>query len=356
MKILILGLGGIGQRHARNLRSILQDRVELLAYRVRGLTHMISPTLEADAGRNVEKELGIHVLPDLEAALAQRPDAAFICNPTSLHVETALACVAAGCDLFIEKPLSDRLDGVDQLIEAVEQAKRIAMVGYQLRFHPCLRTLASVIDSGALGAILAVRSTIGEYLPGFHPYEDYRESYAARADLGGGVVLTQIHEFDYLYSLFGPVRSVYALGGHWSHLDLDVEDVASTLMQATIGNRPLPIHLQQDYLQRPAVRQCEVTGDRGKAILDLRALSVTVVSPEGPPLVHSFADFDRNVMFIEEVRHFLACVEARTKPIVDLRDGRQSLEMAVAVKRSIASGTVVALHQDVPVSIPGRRS
>jgi predicted dehydrogenase len=345
MKALIVGLGGVGQRHARNLRSILGDGVELLAYRVRGLTRTITPTLEADADRNVERDLGIRTFPDLGAALAHRPEVAFICNPTSLHVTTAAACLDGGCDLFVEKPLSDRIDGVDALIDAAERAGRIAMVGYQLRFHPCLRTLASVIESGALGGVLAVRASIGEYLPGFHPYEDYRQSYAAKASLGGGVVLTQIHEFDYLYSLFGPIKSVYALGGHWSHLDVDVEDVASTLMEGTAGTRPLPIHVQQDYLQAPAFRQCEVVGERGRAVLDFRALSVTVFSRDSEPLVHSFAGFDRNLMFIDEVRHFLDCVRTRTRPIVDLREGAQSLRTALAVKQSIASGSIVAIAQ-----------
>jgi predicted dehydrogenase len=341
MKALIVGLGGIGQRHARNLRAILQDRVELLAYRVRGLTQVITPALQADSGRNVERDLEIEPFTDLGAALARRPDVAFICNPTSLHVATAMACLEGGCDLFIEKPLSDRLDGVDDLIAAAASAGRIAMVGYHLRFNPCLRTLASVVGSGVLGEILAVRATIGEYLPGFHPYEDYRQGYAANADLGGGVVLTQIHEFDYLYSLFGAIKSVYAIGGHWSHLDIDVEDVASTLMAAAIGTRPLPIHLQQDYLQAPPVRQCEVTGSRARALLDFRALTVTVVTPDAAPIVHSFEGFDRNQMFVDELRHFLACVANRSRPIVDLRDGAHSLRTALAVKQSIASGTVV---------------
>jgi predicted dehydrogenase len=344
MKALILGLWCIGQRHARNLRTVLEDRVELLSYRVRRLTQVITPALEADASRNVERDLGIQVFTDLAAALAQKPAVAFICNPTSVHVSAAAACLDAGCDVFVEKPLSDRLDGVEALIQAAERTQRIAMVGYHLRFNPCLRAFASVLDSGALGEILAVRATVGEYLPGFHPYEDYRQGYAARADLGGGVVLTQIHEFDYLYSLFGPIQSVYALGGHWSHLDIDVEDVASTLMEATVGGRALPIHLHQDYLQRPAARQCEVIGDRARAVMDLRALSVTVVTPDGPPAVQSFEGFDRNQMFVDEIRHFLACVETRGRPIVDLRDGAESLRTALAVKRSIASRTVVSVR------------
>jgi predicted dehydrogenase len=337
-------LGGIGQRHARNLRSILGDRLELLAYRVRGLSHVVTAKLEADATRNVEAAHGIRAIPDLDAALAERPEIAFICNPSSMHVATAAACLNAGCDVFIEKPLSDSLEGVDALIRAADERHRIAMVGYQLRFHPCLRKLASVIESGVLGHILSVRAVVGEYLPNWHPYEDYRQGYAARTNLGGGVILTQIHEFDYLCSLFGLPRKVYAIGGHWSDLEIDAEDTASVLMEASMEGRPLPIHLHQDYLQSPSSRSCEVIGDRGKAVMDLGSLTVAVQDARSStPAVDTFPEFERNQLFLDELRHFLTCLEKRTSPVVDLRDGAQSLRMALAAKQSILTGMPTAL-------------
>lgn len=344
MKILIIGLGSIGQRHARNLRSTLRDDVELIAYRVRRLTHVVAPNLKAGRDTNVEDELSIRPFSDLNEALAERPDIAFVCNPSSVHLPTAMACVNAGCDLFIEKPLSNSIDGVDELVSAVDEKGRIAMVGYQLRFHPGVIKLSSVIQSGCLGHILSVRATVGEYLPNWHPYEDYRDTYAARAELGGGVVLSQIHEFDYLYSLFGLPSNLYALGGHWSHLDIDVEDTASILMECSFEGRPLPIHLHQDFLQAPPSRQCEVIGDRGKAILDFPSLKLTIYDSLRPsPTVYTWPDLERNELFLDEVRHFLECVEKRTRPIVDLRCGAQSLRTALAAKLSMASKRSVEL-------------
>ena len=253
MKALIIGLGGIGQRHARNLRTILGDRLELIAWRQRRLTHVVTQTLQADHQKDVEQELGIRAFSDLNAALAEKPAAAFVCNPSNMHLRVAKSCAEAGCDLFLEKPLSDSLDGIDELSDAVEKNGRIAMVGYQLRFHPAIQKLASVLESGQLGRILAVRASVGEYLPNWHPYEDYRQTYAARAELGGGVVLTLIHEFDYLYSLFGMPTRLFAAGGHLSHLEINVEDTASILMECSREGRTLPVHLHQDYLQiRPA--------------------------------------------------------------------------------------------------------
>lgn len=344
MKILMVGLGGIGQRHLRNLRALLGDEVEILAYRVRKLSAVITPTLHIDADRDVEREYQLRVYGDLEAALAEEPDIAFICNPSSLHIPVALACARAGCDLFIEKPLSGDLTGIAELQTLVEKQARIVMVGYQLRFHPCFVRMQEIVRSGVLGNLLGVRATVGEYLPGWHRYEDYRQGYAARADLGGGVILSQIHEFDYLYALFGKARRLFSIGGHWSNLEVDVEDVASTLMQCELSGRPLPVHLQQDYLQRPPQRQCEVVGDAGKVILDFPTLSVTLYGAEGAVTDRfNCEQFDRNQLFIREIQHFLDCVKRRNKPVVDLHEGMWSLQLALAAKESIATGRVVEL-------------
>jgi predicted dehydrogenase len=344
MKALIVGLGGIGQRHTRNLVALLGNDAEIVAYRVRRLTHVVTPALGADQGRNVEDEYRIRAFSDLDEALAQRPDVAFICNPSSLHVQVALACLQAHCDIFIEKPLSDSMRGIDELIRTAAENKAIGMVGYQLRFHPCLKALGETVKSGILGDLLAVRVTVGEYLPNWHPYEDYRQMYASRAELGGGVILSQIHEFDYLYSLFGVPTRIFALGGHWSDLEVDVEDTATMLMECSFGGRPLPIQVHQDYLQSPPSRQCEVIGDRGRVLMDLHKLTVTVFKRGSSiPEQQMFEGFERNQLFLDELKHFLDCVKSRNRPIVDLHDGLQSLRVALAAKESIATQRAVEI-------------
>jgi len=353
MKILIIGLGGIGQRHVRNLRDLLGDSVDILAYRVRRLSQVVTPALQADRTRDVEREYNVRAFDSLEAALAESPDIAFITNPSSLHIPAALTCARAGCDLFLEKPLSNSLEGIAELMEEVTKRSLVAMVGYQLRFHPALRALSEIVKSGVLGRLLAVRATVGEYLPGWHPYEDYRNMYASRASLGGGVVLSQIHEFDYLYSLFGPPRRLFSLGGHHSGLEIDVEDAASTLMECEFGGRCLPVHLQQDYLQCPASRECEVIGDAGKCIMDLAGLELVRYGSNGTMEVSQrWEGFDRNQLFLDQTRHFLECVEARRKPVVDLADGIWSLRIALAAKESIERrGTVELEDADVYANV-----
>jgi predicted dehydrogenase len=344
MKALFVGLGGVGQRHLRNLRAVAGEAVELLAYRVRRLTHVVTDTLGIESGADLEKKYGLRVFGDLDEALCQRPDAVFICNPSSLHTEVALKAAEAKCHLFIEKPLASSWQDIDRLIALVEKNRLATLVGYQLRFHPVLRHLHALLQERAVGRVLAVRIEVGEWLPGWHPYEDYRQMYASRKDLGGGVVLSQIHEMDYVYWLFGRPRRVFALGGKLSSLEIDVEDVAAILLQCEREGQTVPVEMHLDYVQRPPSRTCTVIGDAGKIAVDLRAPSIELFNASGERAdFRRIGDFQRNQLFLDEMAHFLACVRGEQKSVVTVRDGAESLRMALAVKESLANGNVVSL-------------
>lgn len=344
MRALVVGLGGIGQRHVRNLRALLGADVDIDAYRVRRQSPVLTEQFEVTKGADLEATYGLRSFDNLEEALARRPSMVFICNPSSLHLEVAMAAAEAGCHLLIEKPLSASWEGVEALADLVERRKLAALVGYQMRFHPCLRQMRALLQQRRIGSVLAVKAEIGEYLPGWHPYEDYRGMYASRRGLGGGVTLTQIHEFDYLFWLFGMPRRVFALGGHLSSLEVDVEDVSSILMECVIDGRLVPVHLHQDYLQQPPARTCKVIGDEGKIVVDFAALTVEVFArKEKVAETLSFAGFERNQMFLDEMHHFLACVRGEQSPLVPVRDGAQSLRMALAARKSMETGRMVEL-------------
>jgi predicted dehydrogenase len=347
MKILIMGLGGIGQRHLRNLRTLLQGSdLEVIGYDPRPNPPVLTDQLKVEEGANLQKKYDLKIFPDLEQALAQKPQAAFVCNPTSLHVPAALRAAQQGYDLFIEKPLSHNLEHVDELVSLVESRGLTAAVGFQMRFHPCLQRLHALVQEKKIGRILSVRAVVGEYLPGWHTYEDYRQGYAARQDLGGGVILSQIHELDYLYWLFGIPRRVFGLGGHLSSLEVDVEDTADILMECMLDGHSIPISLHQDYLQNPPCRSCEIIGDAGKILVDIRALTVQVFDGMGSQLeASSYEGFQRNQLFLDELKCFLDGMQGKQTPLVSLRDGAQSLRMALAAKESLASGKVIELER-----------
>lgn len=338
MKILVAGLGSIGQRHVRNLRELLGEELELLAFRVRRSSPLIRADLTAEPDSSLETAYGIRDFDDLDVALAERPDAVFVTNPNALHLPVALSAARAGCHLFIEKPVSDDLDGVGELIAEIEARRLVCLVGYQLRFHPAFELVARLLAERQLGALVAANIVFGEYLPGWHPYEDYRELHVARRDQGGGVLLAQIHDVDLIYALFGLPRRVFALGGKLSSLDLDVEDTASVLLDCGI-----PVHLHQDLVQRPATRRYEVIGEDGRLTWDHGAGTVVVLRPDGSEEVTSFAEVDRNDLFLAELRHFLACLAGEEHPVVNIGAGVDSLRIALAAKQSLQSGEPVSL-------------
>ncbi len=343
MRFLFAGLGGIGQRHLRNLRTIRGDSVEVRAWRQRGLKTTLTEQLQVEAGANVEERYAVRVVPELVPAL-ESADVVFVCNPTRAHVPVALAAARAGCHLFVEKPVSDSWDGIDELIELARERRLVTFVGYQLRFHPLMIRLQELVRERAVGNFLAVRAEVGEYLPGWHRYEDYRSMYASRRELGGGVILSQIHELDYLYSLFGMPRRIFALGGHLSRLEIDVEDVASVSLEFFVDRHLLPGHLLQDYLQRPPARTCVVVGDAGKIVADFNAVTLNRWDEKGE-LVEtlSLPDYRRNDMFLDELKHFLSCIEEGQSPLIPLSEGVQSLRMALAARDSVETGRVIQL-------------
>jgi predicted dehydrogenase len=233
---------------------------------------------------------------------------------------------------------------VAELRREVENHSSIAVVGYQLRFHPCLQRLHALIQENRFGQLLSARAEIGEYLPGWHTYEDYRQMYASRQDLGGGVILSQIHEMDYLCWFFGLPRRVVALGGHFSSLEVDVEDTAEILMDFNLGGRSLPVSLHVDYLQRPARRFCEILAERGRLRADLAALQVEAFDGMGKLVeTANFQGFQRNRMFMDELNAFFSALKGQPTPLVTLGAAVSSLRMALAARESIATGAVVEL-------------
>jgi predicted dehydrogenase len=337
MKILVAGLGSAGQRHVRNLRAFAGDEVELLAFRQLGTSPLIGSDHSADPSADVGGVYRIRTFDDLDEALAETPDAAIVANPSHLHLPVALAAVNAGCHVFVEKPLSHTLEGIDELADAVRRRGVVCAIGYQLRFDSGFQLLERVAAED-LGRLIAARISYGEHLADWHPWEDYRRSYASRPDQGGGVLLAQIHDLDLAYALFGLPSRVFAVGGRRSSLDVEVEDV----VELQLDVEGLPVQVHQDLVRRPPVRTYEVIGEDASVLWDQQLGTVTITRAESTD-VHRF-DHSRNDLFVAELRHFLASIEGAHEPLVDIETAAASLRIAVAAKESLATGNVVALR------------
>jgi predicted dehydrogenase len=331
---LLVGLGSIGRRHARNWAALGLGEVWVCRQ-----AHMPQP-----------EPLGVDVrtFDDLDAALAAGPDVALVTNPTSLHVPTALAAVRAGCHVFVEKPLGASLDGVAELLAEAERRQRHVFVGYNLRFHPGLARARELLLAGTVGRPLSAHAEMGEYLPAWHPWEDYRHAYSARRELGGGPILTFSHELDSLCWLLGRPKRVVGLAAHVSMLEVDTEDVAEIVLQYE-GGAVGSVHV--DYVLPLPRRYLEIVGEEGIVRWEYDENRLLVYAPvtrewrveQGRP------SYTRNDMYLDELRHVAACVRGEVRePRVDGTQGAAVLVVALAALRSAAEGRAIDLTRDGP--------
>ena len=340
MKFLIAGLGSIGRRHFRNLIALDEKDIVLLRTR--------KATLPDDelAGYPVETDI-------YEALKKHKPNAVIVANPTALHLDVAIPAAEAGCAILLEKPISDSLDRLDILQQTAQKSGSRILVGFQFRYHPTLNKARELIQANAIGKVLTVHAHWGEYLPQWHPWEDYRQSYAARADLGGGVIRTLTHPLDYLRYLVGEVESLWSFNGHVSPLEVDVEDVADIGLKfsnGAIGG----VHL--NYVQRPLRHTMEIVGTQGTlrwdnadGLLHLQKFPAAFGSYSDlppAPVIETFSPpegFERNQLFASQTRHFIETARGESEPVCSLKDGIMALRLALAAKESQKTARVVSL-------------
>jgi predicted dehydrogenase len=216
-------------------------------------------------------------------------------------------------------------------------------VGYQLRFHPALRAIREELAKHTIGKIISAQFYFAEWLPGMHAYEDYRESHAARADQGGGVIFCLSHEIDSACWLFGQPRRVFCQGGHFSSLELsDVEDTAHMMMDCDLDGRSVPISVYLDFVQNPPQRWCQIVGDFGKIHWDYYENIVRITTEAGTREI-SFEGFKRDSMFLDQCRNFVDAIGGKAEIVCSLGDGAATLDVCLAARESLASGLPVDL-------------
>ena len=204
--------------------------------------------------------------------------------------------------------------------------------------------MKETLEKGELGRILSVYAVVGERLKTMHTYEDYKETYMARKDMGGGVVTNQlVHEMDYLYYLFGKPVDVYAFGGTQGNLSIDVEDNCDGIFTMEYADGKLGVAVHADFYQSPPSRFVKVVGEKGQVQADLINNCVTKTVEDVTEHI-DYKDFARNDMFIDELKLFLDCIQNNTKEAITLEDGIVSLKMAMAIKESMATGNKVILN------------
>jgi len=321
IKVLIAGCGSIGRRHLKNLHGL-------------GVRNFI--LCDTDNVRLEEACAGITdprpvLTTGLKEAVAARPHAAVISTPSSMHLPMGMELTNSGVHILMEKPLSHTLVGVEELIKAAEDKGIVAMMAMCYRFHPVLLHVKTLLDSHILGNIYHVNYYGGHYLPDWHPNADYRREYAARKDLGGGVILTSIHSLDNIRWFFGEPDSVEAFTDRVSGLEMDVEDIATGIFRMKSGTY---VNWASDFLQRANQHRMVIAGERGTVRCDFLDGTVETYLADSKEWSTVRVPFEANEMYVAEMRRFLECIEKKTGPRLDLTDGYRTLKFALEVKGS----------------------
>lgn len=327
LKAAVIGFGSVGRRHVQNLLAVPNMQIVICTKQ-----KITNPSPKR-----------VRIVKSVSECLGENPDVAIIANVSSLHLSTAIKFAKAGIDLFVEKPLSNSIEGINELKKLIRKNKLITQIGCQFRFHKCIKEIKRLVSKNKLGRVISARVECGSFLPDWHPYEDYTKSYAARDDLGGGVVLTNIHEIDYLYWYFGSASEVFSITGKYSDLRISADDLSATIIKFK-NNVIAELHL--DYIQKPEFRSCKIIGTKGTVYWDSESNVVMLHDNKKNKWlkVTEWPDYDRNFMFKEELVHFLSSIKKRKVTINPLEtDGIETLRIALAITKSSKSKKVIKL-------------
>ena len=325
--ILIVGFGSIGKRHLDNILTNFDAKI-------------IICTKRTDLKKY--KKNGIIIENSLSKSLLYKPDIAFITNETSYHVKTAIKLAKEGVHLFLEKPLSNSMQDVKKLKKIISEKKIITQIGCNMRFHPCIMEIKKILNDKKLGKIISVQVESSSYLPDWHPYENYRNGYAARDDLGGGISLTCIHELDFLYWFFGDVDKIFSITGKFSDLDITTDDLS--VMTLIFKNKIVgEVHL--DYFQRPDFKSCTIKGLKGTLCWNSSSNEVKIFyrNKKSWKSEIKLSNFEKNSMYVSELKYFFICIKNKTKTMNSIDDGIKTLQIILSAKKSSKSGKIIPI-------------
>lgn len=287
--ILIIGAGSIGERHIRNLWQLGQRNLIVLRQRKLPL-------------RNIG-EAQIKVVTSWEEVEQYTPKVAFVCTITKLHLQEVQNCVNHGMHTFVEKPLSHTTEGLSELEQSLLEHPVYLNVGYMMRFHPYVKRIREYISDKTFGNVVSIQSKWAEYLPDWHPWEDYRTGYAALKELGGGVGLTLSHDIDQVLYLMNAVPKQYlVMPNYKSALEVNVEagmDILMKFANETTAN----VHL--NYFERVKERFLKVLFDEATVEFRFFDSTLTIRKPGSADVIDQLEHFDRNDLFVDEAKHFL---------------------------------------------------
>lgn len=337
-KVLFIGLGGAGQRHLRILKKLLPSNTAFLAFRRTGKTPLLRSDFTVDESKTLEDAYGIVMYNDLHSAFDQKPDLTVISTPTSCHKEPLLMAMNAGSGIIVEKPWAEDLVGFIDFRNGMLQHQLPFLISFQRRYHPLIAKAKHLLSSGRIGRPMAASFTVYSDVTTWHGYEDWHTLYAVRKDLGGGVLLTEIHEIDLTCWFFGLPLAVHCSGGNRGKEKLDVEDT----VQMTLLYENFSAQITLCFMHKKKMRHFHIAGTEGALLWNEEKNTLMLSSFEGRDEEIKAPDFTNDTMFISQAEDFL-CSWSQQRSADSLLSAGYSLAVVEAARESMKNNQVILI-------------
>lgn len=316
-KVLVVGLGSIGLRHARLLSE--REDIEL----------RICEMAEDNRKRAVSilSDIKPVAYADLATALEEKPDVVFVCVPDKFHVPVGLQAIESGADILVEKPVSDSIEGAQNLVVAARELKKFMQVGYMLRLDEGLKKMKSLVENGYLGNLVGGRAMIGTYITLLNAKSNDREVNR------NSLIVDYTHEFDFIRWFFGNVVEIKAMSASIGYMEKKPDPNIVQMLFRMESGALVQVHM--DYIQFPQRRLFEIYGDKGTLSYDFMTGEIKRFQLQKEhewddmsvmPIMERWDD-----LFRKEHEVFFHRRREGMLPLVSGEDGLQTLEIAKKV-------------------------
>jgi len=324
MKFLVVGLGSMGKRRIRNLQYLRAG--EIIGFDTR-----------EDRRKEAEEKYGIRTFDKFDEAMQATPNALIISTPPDLHVKYAMEAAKNDKHFFMEASVVDY--GMNELIDECREKTIVAAPSCTMRFNPSIKKIKEIVDGKIIGDVLSFTYHSGQYLPDWHPWEDYRKFYVARRETGGAREIVAF-ELVWLTWILGGIDAVSCFKGKLSQLEADIDDIYQIIMKFKSGAFG---HMQVDVISRVPDRSCKIFGEEGVIFWEW-GTGVKVYTSKDKEwatypekvgtTVEGYTEKIKEEPYIEEMNTFIRAIRREGTYPYTLEEDKRILEVLAAAEKS----------------------
>ncbi len=326
MKFLVVGLGSMGKRRIRNLQYLEN---EVLGFDTR-----------EDRIKEASEKYKIKAFVNIEEALKESPDAMVISTPPDLHMRYAKIAIKNGLHFFTEASVVQ--DEMQEVIEELAKSEIIGIPSCTMRYHPIILEIKNILEKNSIGKPLSFLYHSGQYLPDWHPWEDYRKFYVSKRETGACREIVPF-ELVWIIDTFGDIHSVSGLKSKVSDLEADIDDIYNVLLNFQNG---IQGNLTVDVIARFPYRQLKILGEKGVIFADWADRTVKYFTKELGWVDKKIDDgiVEKDYIhgegpYIEEMRNFIKAIRKEIPLPYNFVDDLKILKILESIEKSSDEGT-----------------